>query len=58
MVFALLKGPMGLVGAVGRVRGLKGVMGPVQAWVMAWSVVARLLGEVGLPITQVLQAVA
>ncbi len=57
-VFGLLKGPMGLVGAVGRVRGLKAVVGQVEVWVMAWSVVAQLLGEVGLPITRVLRAVA
>jgi IS5 family transposase len=49
---------MGLVGAVGRVRGLKAVALQVEAWVMAWSVVAQLLGQAGLPITRVLRAVA
>lgn len=57
-VFGLLKGPMGLVGAVGRVRGLKAVALQVEAWVMAWSVVAQLLGQAGLPITRVLRVVA
>ena len=49
---------MGLVGAVGRVRGLKAVALQVEVWVMAWSVVAQLLGQAGLPITRVLRAVA
>lgn len=57
-VFGLLKGPMGLMRAVGRIRGLKAVVGQVEAWVMAWSVVAKPLGETGLPITRVLRAVA
>ncbi len=57
-VFGVLKGPTGLVEAVGRVRGLKAVVGQVEVWVMAWSVVAQLLGEVGLPIIRVLRAVA
>lgn len=43
----------------GRVRGLKGVVGQVEAaWVMAWSVMAQLLGEAGLPIIWVWRAVA
>ncbi|RTG99938.1 hypothetical protein CSW47_14690 [Thermus scotoductus] len=44
--------------AVGRVRGLKAVALQVEAWVMAWSVVAQLLGQAGLPITRVLRVVA
>ncbi|MFD3006152.1 hypothetical protein [Thermus tengchongensis] len=42
----------------GPLRGLKAVVGQVEAWMMAWSVVAQLLGEAGLPIARVLLAVA